>query len=148
MSELAERIKAATVAAMKSGDTLRRDTLRLLSAAIKNREVEVGHELSDDEVTEVAVKEGKRRRESIEAYEQAGRTELVDKERAELGILEPFLPEQLSDAELDALIGEAIAATGATSLKEMGMVMGMVMSKAKGKADGGTVQERVKTRLS
>jgi hypothetical protein len=132
---------------MKSGDTLVRDTLRLLSAAIKNREIEVGHELSDDEVVDVAVKEAKRRRESIEAFEDAGRTELADKEKAELAILAPFLPEQLSDAEVDALIDGAIASTGASSLADMGKVMGLVMAEAKGKVDGGTVQSRVKARL-
>lgn len=147
MSELKQRIQAETVAAMKSGDTLVRDTLRLLSAAIKNREIEVGHELSDDEVVDVAVKEAKRRRESIEAFEDAGRTELADKEKAELAILAPFLPEQLSDAEVDALIDGAIASTGASSLADMGKVMGLVMAEAKGKVDGGTVQSRVKARL-
>lgn len=147
MSELKERIQADTVAAMKSGDTLVRDTLRLLSAAIKNREIEVGHELSDDEVVDVAVKEAKRRRESIEAFEDAGRTELADREKAELAILAPFLPEQLSDAEVDALIDGAIASTGASSLADMGKVMGLVMAEAKGKVDGGTVQSRVKARL-
>lgn len=147
MSELKERIQADTVAAMKSGDTLVRDTLRLLSAAIKNREIEEGHELSDDEVVDVAVKEAKRRRESIEAFEDAGRTELADKEKAELAILAPFLPEQLSDAEVDALIDGAIASTGASSLADMGKVMGLVMAGAKGKVDGGTVQSRVKARL-
>jgi len=147
VSELKQRIQAETVAAMKSGDTLLRDTLRLLSAAIKNREIEVGHELSDDEVVDVAVKEAKRRRESIEAFEDAGRTELADKEKAELAILAPFLPEQLPDAEVDALIDGAIASTGASSLADMGKVMGLVMAEAKGKVDGGTVQSRVKARL-
>lgn len=147
MSEIKDGIASGIKEALKSGDKTRLSTLRLLSAAIKNREVEVLHELSDDEVRDVAVKEAKRRKESIEAYEKGNRPELVAKEKAELEILQPFLPEQLSDAEVDALIEEAIAATGASSAKEMGKVMGQVMSKAKGKVDGTIVQEKVKSRL-
>lgn len=147
MSELATSIHEDVKAAMKSGDTLRRDTLRLLEAAIKNRQVEIGRELDDDEVRDVVVKEAKRRRESIEAYAAAGRDDLVAREQAELDILSPMLPEQLSDAEIDALIDEAISATGATSVREMGKVMGQVMGRAKGKVDGGVVQTRVRERL-
>ena len=132
---------------MKSGDKVRLSTLRLLSAAIKNREVELLHELSDQEVRDVAVKEAKRRKESIEAYQAGSRPELVAREQAELEILQPFLPEQLSEAEVDALIDEAIAVTGATSVKEMGKVMGQVMAEAKGKTDGTVVQARVKEKL-
>ena len=148
MSELKTSIQEDTKTALKAGDKVRVGTLRLLSASIKNREIELGRELTDEEVREAAVKEAKRRRESIEAFRSAGREELAAAEEAELEILEPFLPEQLSEAELDALIDEAIAATGATSLKEMGKVMGAVMAKAKGKADGTVVQERVKARLA
>jgi len=132
---------------MKSGDKVRLSTLRLLSAAIKNKEVELLHELSDEEIRDVAVKEAKRRKESIEAYQAGNRPELVAKERAELEILQVYLPEQLSEAEVDALIDEAIASTGATSAKEMGKVMGQVMAKAKGKVDGSVVQARVKAKL-
>lgn len=144
---LREDIQDLTKQALKAGEKTRVSTLRLLSAAIKNREVEAGHELDDDEVRGVAVKEAKRRREAIEAYDKGGREELAAKERDELEILQPFLPEQLSDAEIDTLIDEAVASTGATSVKEMGKVMGVVMGKAKGKADGTAIQEKVKSRL-
>lgn len=147
MSQLSARIHEDVKAAMKSGDTLRRDTLRLLEAAVKNREIEVGRPLDDDEVREVAVKEGKRRRESIEAFTAAGRTDLAEREQAELGVLSPLLPEQLSDAALDTLIDEAIAETGATTAKEMGRVMGQVMARAKGRVDGAVVQAKVKAKL-
>jgi uncharacterized protein YqeY len=105
-------------------------------------------ELSDDEVREVAGKEVKRRTESIEAFESAGRTELAEKERAEREVLQPFAPEQLSDAAIDALIDEAMSATGATSMQEMGKVMGAVMASAKGKVDGSVVQQKVRERLA
>ena len=147
MSELKDGIAAGIKESMKSGDKVRLSTLRMLSTAVKNREVEVLHELSDDEVREVAVREAKRRRESIEAFEAGNRPELVAKEKAELEALEAYLPEQLSDAEVDALIDEAITATGASSPKEMGKVMGMVMAKAKGKVDGTAVQAKVKAKL-
>lgn len=147
MSDLKDGIAQGIKDSMKSGDKVRLGTLRMLSAAVKNREVEVLHELSDDEVREVAVKEAKRRKEAIEAYEAGNRPELVAKEQAELDILQSFLPEQLSEAEIDALIEEVIAATGASSAKEMGKVMGPVMAKAKGKVDGAVVQAKVKARL-
>jgi uncharacterized protein YqeY len=120
----------------------------MLSAAITNREKEVLHDLDDDEVREVAAKEVKRRAESIEAFDSAGRTELADKERAEREVLQPFAPEQLSDAEVDALIDGAISSTGATSMADMGKVMGAVMATAKGRADGSVVQAKVRVRLS
>jgi uncharacterized protein YqeY len=119
----------------------------MLAAAITNREKEILHELSDDEVREVAGKEVKKRSESIEAFWSAGRTELAEKERAEREILQPFAPEQLSDAEVDALIDEAISSTEASSMKEMGAVMGAVMASAKGKVDGSLVQRKVRERL-
>lgn len=144
---LRQEIPEQTKVALKAGDKTRVSTLRLLSAAIKNREVEAGHELDDDEVRDVAVKEAKKRRESIEAFDKAGRDDLANKERDELAILGPFLPEQFSEAEIDAAVDEAIASTGASSLKDMGKVMGLVMAKAKGKADGGVIQEKVKARL-
>ena len=135
-------------AALRAGDKVRLGALRMLSAAITNREKDVMHELDDDEVREVAAKEVKRRGESIEAFESAGRTELADKERTEREVLQPFAPEQLSDAEVDALIEQAIASAGATSTGDMGKVMGAVMASAKGKADGSVVQAKVRERLS
>jgi uncharacterized protein YqeY len=140
-------VREQMTAAMKAGDKIRLGALRMLTAAITNREKEERHELSDDEVREVAGKEVKRRTESIEAFEAAGRAELAEKERAERDVLQTFAPEQLSEAEIDALIDRAVADTGAVSPKEMGKVMGVVMSKAKGKADGSVVQRKVSERL-
>ena len=135
-------------AALRAGEKVRLGALRMLASSITNREKEVMRELSDDEVREVAGKEVKRRTESIEAFESAGRTELADKERAEREVLQPFAPEQLSDAAVDALIDEAMSATGATSMQEMGKVMGAVMASAKGKVDGSVVQQKVRERLA
>ena len=145
---LKETVREQMTAALKGGDKLRLGALRMLTAAITNREKEERHELSDDEVREVAGKEVKRRIESIEAFEAAGRTELADKERAERDVLQAFAPEQLSEAEVDAIIDQAIADSGATSPKEMGKVMGAVMAQAKGKVDGAVVQRKVRERLS
>ena len=138
-------------AAMKSGDKVRLGALRMFLAAIKTREVEgaTARELSDDEIRLVAAKEVKKRSESIEAFENAGRDELAAKERAEREVLEPYAPPQVDEAAIDALVDEAIAATGATSVKEMGTVMGAVMTKAKalGQVDGAVVQAKVRAKL-
>jgi uncharacterized protein YqeY len=144
---LKEQVHEQMRAALRAGDKLRLGALRMLAAAITNREKEILHELSDDEVREVAGKEVKKRSESIEAFGSAGRTELAEKERAERDVLQPFAPEQLSDAEVDALIDEAISSTEASSMKEMGAVMGAVMASAKGKVDGSLVQRKVRERL-
>ena len=145
---LKEQVHEQMTSALRAGEKVRLGALRMLAASITNREKEVMHELSDDEVREVAGKEVKRRTESIEAFESAGRVELAQKEGAEREVLRPFAPEQLSDAEVDALIDDAISATGATSIQEMGKVMGAVMASAKGKADGSVVQRRVRERLA
>ena len=134
--------------ALRAGDKLRLGALRMLAASITNREKEVLHELSDEEVREVAGKEVKRRTESIEAFASAGRAELAEKERAEREILEPFAPEQLAEAEVDAMIDGAISATGAASMQDMGKVMGAVMASAKGRVDGSVVQRKVRERLA
>jgi uncharacterized protein len=144
---LKEEIRERTVAAMKAGDRVAVGALRMLSAAIVNREKELRHELGDDEVREVAAREIKRRNESIEAFQSGGRSDLVEKERAERQTLQPFAPELLSEGEVDALIDEAIAATGASGPQQLGAVMGAVMAKAKGKVDGSSVQAKVRARL-
>jgi len=144
---LKTQVREQMTAAMKAGEKIRLGALRMLSTSITNREKEVLHELSDDEVREVAGTEVKRRTKSIEAFDAAGRTELADKERAEREILRAFAPEQLSEAEVDALIDAAIASTGATDPKDMGKVMGAVMAQAKGRVDGGKVQQKVLARL-
>jgi uncharacterized protein len=143
-AQVHEQMKAA----LRAGDKLRLGALRMLAASITNREKEVLHELSDEEVREVAGKEVKRRTESIEAFASAGRAELAEKERAEREILEPFAPEQLADAEVDAMIDGAISATGAASMQDMGKVMGAVMASAKGRVDGSVVQRKVRERLA
>jgi len=144
---LKERIATELRAALKQGEKVRLGALRMLSAAVTNREKDVRHELSDDEVREVAAKEVKKRTESIEAFEGAGRQELADRERAEREAIAPYAPERLGDAEVEALIEEALASTGGTSPKELGRVMGVVMGKAKGRVDGNEVQARVRARL-
>jgi hypothetical protein len=144
---LKTQVQTQMTEALKAGDKVRLGALRMLSAAITNREKDVMHDLSDDEVREVAGKEVKKRTESIEAFEGAGRTELADKERDEREILEAFAPSQLSEEATDALIDEAFAATGASTPQEMGKVMGFIMGKAKGQVDGGVVQQKVKARL-
>jgi uncharacterized protein len=146
-TQISDQMKAS----MKSGDKVRVGALRMLMAAIRTKEVEgsTARELSDDEVRQVAAKEVKKRSESIEAFEAAGRTELVEQERAERDVLAPYAPPQVDEASVDALVDEAIAATGATSVKEMGRVMGAVMARAKalGQVDGNLVQAKVRARL-
>jgi uncharacterized protein len=145
--QLETQIREELTAAMRAGDKLRLGTLRMLVAAITNREKDLARELTDDEVREVAGREVKKRSESIEAFEGAGRTELADKERAEREIVAAYAPEQLSEEAVDALIDEAIATTGASSPKQMGQVMGAVMARAKGKVDGSVVQAKVRAKL-
>jgi hypothetical protein len=133
--------------AMKARDSVRVSTLRMLMTAIRNSEVERGHDLDDDEVFEVAAREAKRRRESIEAFEAGARADLVAKESAELAVLEGYLPKGLTEDEIAALVGEAIAEVGATSPKQMGEVMKLLMPKVRGRADGGVVSGMVRAKL-
>jgi uncharacterized protein len=144
---LKERITEDMKTAMRSGEKDRLAVIRLLQAAIKQREVDERITLDDTQVTSVLEKMIKQRKESIVAFEKGARADLVAKETAEIAILQPYLPAQLSDAELDALIAEAIAATGAASIKDMGKVMGVVKGKAAGKADMGAVGARIKAKL-
>ncbi len=136
---LKEQVRERTTVALKAGDKVTVGALRMLSAAITNREKDLGHALTDDEVRDVAGKEVKKRTESIEAFSAAGRTELAEKEEAERAVLEPYAPAQLDAGAVDALIDEAFAATGASGPEDMG--------KAKGQVDGGLVQRKVKERL-
>jgi uncharacterized protein YqeY len=144
---LKERITEDMKTAMRSGEKDRLAVIRLLLAAIKQREVDERITLDDAQITSVLEKMIKQRKESIVAFEKGARADLVAKETAEIAILQPYLPAQLSDAELDALIAEAIAATSAASIKDMGKVMGLVKSKAAGKADMGAVGARIKAKL-
>jgi len=144
---LKERITEDMKTAMRSGEKDRLAVIRLLQAAIKQREVDERITLDDAQVTSVLEKMIKQRKESVVAFEKGGRADLVSKENAEIAVLQPYLPAQLSDAELDGLIAEAIATTGAASIKDMGKVMGVVKSKAAGKADMGAVGARIKAKL-
>ena len=144
---LKERITEDMKTAMRSGEKDRLAVIRLLQAAIKQREVDERITLDDAQITSVLEKMIKQRKESIVAFEKGARADLVAKETAEITVLQPYLPAQLSDADLDALITEAIASTGATSIKDMGKVMGVVKGKAAGKADMGAVGARIKAKL-
>ena len=121
---------------MREGDELRRSTLRMALAAAQNAEKEKRGPLSDDEGVAIITREVKRRRESIEAFEKAGRTDLADREKAELGVLAPYLPEQLGEDDLLPLVQQAITETGATSARDLGRVMGALRDRVKGRADG------------
>ncbi|MGH2392964.1 MAG: GatB/YqeY domain-containing protein [Candidatus Limnocylindria bacterium] len=141
-------IESAMRAAMKARDAVRVSTLRLAMAAAHNRQIELGHELTDAEVVEVLDRQVKQRRESIELYRNGGRPELADAEEAELAILREFLPESLTDPELERLARDAVAATGASGPADMGRVMGVLVPQTKGRADGKAVSELVRRLLS
>lgn len=147
MSELKARIGEAVKAAMRAGDKPRLATLRMVSAAIKQKEVDSRESLDDAAVLAVLDKMVKQRRESLAQYRDAGRDDLADREQAELDVIAEFLPRPLSEAELDALIDEAVSATGAASLRDMGKVMGELKPWVQGRADMGAVSARVKARL-
>ena len=133
--------------AMKAGDKDRLKVVRLAMAAIKQVEIDKRTELDDAAVLGVIDKMVKQRRDSVEQFQKGGREDLAAIEVAEIAILEDYLPEQLSDAELDALVEEAIGATGAESIRDMGKVMGAIKAKAAGRADMGAVGAKVKARL-
>jgi len=133
--------------AMKAGDKDRLKVVRLILAAIKQVEIDTRSELDDAGVLGVLDKMVKQRRDSVEQFRKGGRDDLASIELAEIAVLETYLPEQMSDAELDALIDAAIAATGAESIRDMGKVMGQIKTKAAGRADMGAVGAKVKARL-
>jgi uncharacterized protein YqeY len=145
---LRERITEDMKSALRSGQKERLATIRLALAAIKQREVDERITLDDIQVLAVLEKMIKQRREAIVQFESGARADLVAKESAEILVLQEYLPAQMSEAELDALIAEAIAASGAASMKDMGKVMAIVKPKAQGRADMGAVSARVKQRLS
>lgn len=136
--------------AIRERDQVRSATLRLALTAITTAEVGGDHarELSDDEVLKVLGKEAKKRKESAGVYDEAGRSELADRERAELAVLDSYLPAQLDDAELDAIAADAVAQTGATGMAQMGQVMKAAQAAVAGRADGGRVAAAVKKALS
>jgi uncharacterized protein YqeY len=144
---LKERVTEDMKTAMRAADKERLATVRMLLAAIKQREVDERITLDDGQVLAVIEKMIKQRREAIAQFESGGRSDLVAKESAEITVLQGYLPAQLTVAEIDALIGEAIAATGAASIKDMGKVMGFVKPKAQGRADMGALSARIKQKL-
>lgn len=141
------RIQEEQKLALKAGEKDRLSGLRLLSSELQNRRIELGRALSDDEAIEVLMRALKQRRESEEQFANGGRPELAAREAAEAEVIRSFLPEPLSDEELDAMVDAAIAETGATSRREMGAVMGHLMPMVKGRAEGSAVSARVKERL-
>lgn len=147
MSEIKTRLQDAVKQAMRSGDKERLGTLRMASAAIKQREVDSRAELGDDEVIEVLSRLVKQSRESLEHYDGAGRDDLAAGERAQIEVISEFLPAALSDDELDGLIDDAIAASGAASVRDMGQVMAQLKPRVQGRADMANVSARVKARL-
>jgi uncharacterized protein YqeY len=145
---LTEQLQADMKTAMRGGDTLRRDTLRMAMAAAQNAAKDKRAPLTDEETLEILGREVKKRRESIAVYESAGRHDLAAKEQAEIDILVPYLPEQLGEDEIRALAREAVVASGATSPKDMGRVMSGLMPKIKGRADGKLVSRIVNEELA
>ena len=146
---LKQQIIADMTAAMKAQDAPRTSTLRMLKAAITNREKEGGGELTDEDVQKLLRSQVKQRRDSVEQFEKGGRQELADKEKAEIGIIETYLPQAASQEEIDQAVAAAIVETGASSMKDMGAVMKAAMAKLAGKnADGKMVSDAVKAKLS
>ncbi|MBI5694238.1 MAG: GatB/YqeY domain-containing protein [Nitrospirae bacterium] len=144
---LKERLKEDIKEAMKAKDALRLSTLRLLTSAIKYKEIEAHKELDDEGVMDVMNTAVKQRRDSIEQYEKAGRTDLAEQEKAELAIIQTYMPEQLGRDQIEALVKEAAAEVGAAGPKDMGKLMKALMPKVKGRADGKLVNEVVKAVL-
>jgi uncharacterized protein YqeY len=149
MAELKDRLHTDLNAAMKARDEVTTATLRMALTAITNEEVagKQARELSDDEVLRVLAREEKKRREAAEAFDQAGRGELADRERAEGEVLQTYLPKQLDDAELAELVRTAIADVGATGMQQMGQVMKAVQPVVAGRADGKRISDEVRRQL-
>jgi len=146
---LSKQIVADLTAAMKAQDANRTSTLRMVKAAMMNRQIEKGSELDDDEMQKLLRSLVKQRRDSIEQYEKAGRQELVDKEKAEIEVIETYLPQAASQDEIEQAVAAAIAETGATSMRDMGKVMKAAQAALAGKnADGRIISEVVKSKLN
>jgi hypothetical protein len=144
---LKERIQDDMKAAMRAGEKERLGTIRMILAGIKQREVDERIQLNDAQVISVLEKMIKSRKESLVHFQSGGRTDLVAKETAEIGLIQSYLPAQFSEAEIDALITEAIAATGAASVKDMGKAMGLIKARAQGRADMALVGAKLKAKL-
>lgn len=148
MEDVKAKLNAALKEAMVSKEVKRRDVIRILLSAIKQVEIDTRKDVSPEDAVGILQKEAKKRRESIEEMDKAGRTDLSDQEKYELTLIESFLPQQLSRDEITAIVRETIAQTGVTSAKEMGKLMGALMPKVKGLADGKLVNEVVREALS
>ena len=146
---LKERIVSDLTVAMKAQDAARLSTLRMVKAGMMNREIEKGQELNDEEMAGLLRSMIKQRRDSVEQYEKGGRQDLADKEKAEIGVIEAYLPQAASTEEIEQAVAAAIAGTSATSLKDMGKVMKAAQAALSGKnADGKTISEIVKAKLA
>jgi uncharacterized protein YqeY len=145
---LQQRIESAMRDAMRAHDQRRTLTLRMAMAALQNRRIELRRDLSDEDVAEVLTRQAKQRRESLEIFRDAGRESMAQNEEAELAVIEEFLPEQLPADELERIVRDAIAETGASSPADMGRVMGRVAPATKGRADGRAVSELVRRLLA
>jgi uncharacterized protein YqeY len=143
-----EQIQADLKEALRNRDTVRRDALRLLITAIKNAEIEKGGELDEPELNALLQKQAKQRRDSIADFERAGRADLVAGERAELEVIESYLPRQMDEADIRRAARDQIAAVGASGPADIGKVMGPLMSQLRGRADGATVQRIVRELLT
>lgn len=147
-SSLKSRIQNDMKAAMRAKEKMRLGTIRMLLAAIKQREVDGQTTLNDEQIFSVIEKMLKQRRDSFEQYSAANRPELAEKEQQEMAVLQEYMPEQLGDAELEALVAETIAAVGAQGPQDMGKVMGQIKPKVQGRADMGKVSQLVKTQIN
>jgi uncharacterized protein len=145
---LADRLQAELRTAMRESDELRRDTLRMAISAVHNAQKDARRALTDDEVVGILAREVKMRRESIDAFEKAARPDLADKERREAEVLRTFLPEELGEDELRAMVRAAIVEAGATSARDLGRVMGLLAPRTRGRADGRTVSAMVAQELA
>ena len=143
MAALTEKVRADMTEAMKAQEKERLSVIRMLQSAVKNEQINIGHELSDEEAMSVIRKAVKQRQDSIEQYTNAGRTEMAEKERSEMELLKTYLPAELTAEELESGIREIIASTGAQSKKDLGKVMKEATARYKGRADGKKIQEIV-----
>src|SRR5512137_2872528 len=143
-----DKVNQEMIRAAKEKAGLRLSTLRMLKSGLHNREIDLKRELNEAEFLQLLSSMVKQRRDSIEQFEKGGRSDLVEKEKAELKVIEEFLPSQLSEADLDAAIADAIREVSATGIRDMGKVMKVLMPKVTGRADGKVVGDKVKARLS
>ena len=145
---ISDTINKQIAEAMKAKDEIRLSTLKLLLSALHNAKIDKRGDLTEEEELEIVRREAKKRKDAIEAYKKAGATDRAEKEGKELVILQEFLPKELSDEKVSKLVNEAVTATGASSMQDMGKVIGAVMAKAKGRADGKKVAEMARKKLT